>query len=805
MANPPKKLLLIDANSLIHRAFHALPPLTSADGTPAGALYGLANTLLKILRDENPHYVAAAFDTPETTFRKEIFEKYKAHRPKMPDELRVQIEESHNLFKAFGILTLEKAGVEADDIIGTLVKRFKNKENLKIIILTGDLDTLQLVFNNNVVVLTPKRGISEMKKYNEEAVKERYGVEPKMLPDFKGLVGDPSDNIPGVPGIGQKGAAELLREGKRLEDLCKKAKKEKTNKLFQKLAAHQEVALLSKNLATIKTDVPLKIELKDLKYDNKEEELIKYFDKLGFRSLVERITSSSLPSYRKKDHSKENVVVIESAMFLIKHPQVARSNAIKVAYEWKPIIKKLNKKNIDILPPLFDVKIAAWLTDPDKKNLTLSSISRRFAKKEEADLKTLFFLIDKKINAYGLKKIFEEIEMPLVSVLAQMEEWGIGINLKLLKKTKKEIDKELSKLSQEIYKIAGFSFNLNSPKQVSEALFQKLKIRGKKNKTASGHHKTSEAALSEIKEDHPIIGLVLKYRQLFKIKSSYLLPLIKEGGERIHTTFLQTATATGRLASESPNLQNIPKGSRWGDLLRKSFVPANGFSFVSFDYSQLELRLLAHVSGDPNLIRVFKENKDVHQETASKVFGLPSKKVGSKERSIAKTLNFGVIYGMGPRAFSKQSGLSFEKSKEFIKKYFTDFPKIREWQEKVKKEAQTKGFVTNLNGRRRWIAAGEAMERAAINMPIQSLGADIIKTAMIKIFAFLKEKGILGKKVRLLLSIHDELLLEISNDILKDIMPQIKKILEEEVYKLSVPLIVNVSAGKNWGEMKKYE
>lgn len=815
MTNKKRKLLLIDANSFIHRSFHALPPLTTDQGKPTGALYGLANTLLKVLGDESPDFVVAAFDTPEDTFRKEMFEEYKAHRPETPDELKSQIVEAHDLFDHFGIKTMEKPGFEADDVIGTIVEKTKDEKDMKTLILTGDLDTLQLVRDGNVVVLTPKRGVSNMTRYDRAAIEERFGVPPEKLADYKGLVGDSSDNIPGVEGIGKKTAAKILQKYGSLEKACEEIEKEEDlNHRIKKLAENKDIAVLSKKLAIIEKQVPIDIKLKDLKYTHEDQEdLINYFKNMGFQTLVNRLSSKEKEKVIEETDFENVELIISESDLLNKDEGFLQSDKIKVTHNWKPLIKKLHKKNKEIAGPLFDIKIAAWLLDPDQKKLSLETLAKKFLNKKpkllssqsenKETLRELYSILSKKLKKRGLEKVFNNIESPLINVLARMEEWGIKINQNTLEDIKEKVDKKIENIKNKIYEKAGKEFNLNSPKQIGEILFEDIGIESP-GKTSSGQHKTSEEVLSEIKDKHPIIKLILEYRKFYKISSTYIEPFLEvaRGKEEIHTTFLQTATGTGRLSSQSPNMQNIPKGSKWAKALRKSFVARSGLVFLSFDYSQLELRLMAHVSQDENMIKAFKKGQDIHKLTASKVLDKPIKKVTKKDRELAKTLNFGVVFGMGARAFSKQSGLSYDESKEFIKKYFEDFSGVKKWQDKIKEEAKVNGYVKNENGRRRIIKGGGYMDRAAINMPIQSLGADIIKIAMINVFDFLKVEGLLGGGAKMLLSIHDELLLEVESDNLKNIVPRIKNILEKESYSISVPLEVDAQKGKNWGNMK---
>jgi len=825
-----KKILIIDANSFIHRAFHALPPLETPDGRPIGAIYGLTNILFSILNKEKPNYVAAAFDTPEKTFRKEMFKEYKAHRPKAPDELKQQIIEAHILFKKFGIKTLEKPGFEADDILGTLAEKFTKTEGVKTTVLTGDLDALQLVDDENTTILIPGRGTSQMIRYDELKVEERFGIKPKQLIDYKGFAGDSSDNIPGVPGVGPKTAARLLQKYKDIDGIYENIDKEKESAVIKKIKENKDQAYLSKKLGTIKRDVPIKITLEELKYFKENGALIEYLKSLGFKSLINRFkdepriseTISTTRKVRKTNAShlfyeptqgqaslKNVEFLIPNKKFIEKPLRFLNSDKIKVAYHWKPIIKTLKKRGRAVKNPIFDIRIAAWLLNPDQKNLTLENLAEVFLKKEIIDeletLKQLYAHLAENLKRWSLEKIYQKIELPLIKILADMELTGIKINKKALKSLNQELEKEISQISEKIYKKTNKRFNLNSPRQVGEILFEDLGIQGKHLKTPTNQYRTSEEVLLEIKTEHPIVELILKYREYNKIKSTYIEPLINriDSFNRIKTTFIQTGTATGRLSSENPNLQNVPRNSKWSKPLRKCFIADKGWSLVSFDYSQMELRILACVVGDEKLKKVFKLGEDIHTSTASYVFNIPLSKVGKKERRLAKTLNFGIIYGMGARAFSRQSGLSEKESKEFINKYFEDFPKVLKWQRKTAGEAKRDGYIKNLNGRLRRFPNNWQTERAAINMPIQSLGADIIKEAMIKTCSFIQNQG-LTNKVRLILSIHDELLFEISDDVLENTILNIKNILEKQVSQLSVPLIVDVMKGKNWGELKSY-
>lgn len=795
-----KKILLIDAHSLIHRSFHALPPLTAPDGTPTGALYGVSSTLLRVLKEKSPDYVVAAFDRPEPTFRKEQYAEYKAHRPKAPDELISQLKESRELFKKFGIYVSEIPGYEGDDIIGTLSEKFSKENGVFVTILTGDLDTLQLVKDGRVEVETFKKGINDAMIYDENAVRERLGVAVEQVPDYKGLVGDQSDNIPGIPGVGPKTAVQLISKYGTIENIY--ASINTQDQLFKKIAEHKEMALLSKSLATIKKDVPINIPLEEAKYEKPNpDKLEEYFNHLGFESLIKRLglNKGGVETKEKKDEKN-----------------ITTSGGVVVMYDWKEKIKR--GENVLISPNnVFDIKIAAWLIDPDKNKLSIDDISKRFLKTTppEEGLGVLHKTLEGSIRKNKLEKVFYGIEVPLIPILAKMESLGILCNDDLLIRLEKKIGEEIKKTEEKIIELAGEQFNISSPKQVGEILFTKLHIKeNKKHKTKTGMNSTAESVLIELKDQHPIIEHILTHREDMKILSTYVSPLLEyaraDKDHRIHTTYIQTGTATGRLSSEKPNLQNIPQESKWSKELREAFVPKEGFSFVSFDYSQLELRLLAHISKDEKLLSAFLCGKDIHNITAAQIFNIAESAVTPELRRIAKTLNFGVAYGMGSRAFSVTSGISIDDAKRFIGEYFSDFPKVKEWQEKMRIEAQTGGTIRNETGRIRVFPSGiknkkiiSEMERAAINMPVQSLGADIIKLSMIAAQKFIDTQKYTDS-VRLILTIHDELIFEVRDDILKSIIAPIKYLMEHPL-SLLVPLVVETKTGKDWGNMNKYE
>lgn len=801
-----KTLLLIDANSLIHRCFHALPPLTNSKGEPTGALYGISNILLKIISSKKPDFAAALFDRPEPTFRKEKFSDYKIHRPKAADELVSQIILAHHLFEDFSIKTFELPGYEADDLIGTFATKFKNEKDIRVIILTGDLDSLQLIEDGKISVETFKKGISETATYNEEAVFERYGIRPDQMIDYKALVGDASDNIPGVSGIGPKTASEILKKYETLDIFFKKGQGEKS---YAKIKENEDKALLSRELAEIITSVPIEAKLKDLEFSPDQEKIKKFFIENDFSSLLKRVTniktdhqtknvSEQKPaqvSFDFKEELPKDIILIEESSTLSEKELPSTKN--KIGFDLKSIFKKTA-----FLPPFFDISVGLGLLGISIENWREAALKIfKMEVPEKEFLYKSFVWLSKKIKDKKLEKVFYEIEMPLVPVLAEMEKKGVLINKKELKTVQKDLNGEVKEKEKNILKKIGVDLNLNSPKQLLE-YFQKqgLKIKS-----------TSADTLDKIKESHPIVKEILEYREFFKIKTTYLdafEKLIKEDG-RIHPTFMQLGAATGRLSCQNPNLQNIPQESSWSKKIRNVFITPEGFQFVSFDYSQIELRVLASLTEDKNMVSAFKKGEDIHSLTAQKIFGIKKEEVAPHQRRLAKVLNFGIIYGMGYRAFSQTAQIPSDQAKEFIQKYFDEFSTIKNWQADILKKARETGVSANINGRFRDVSAinspnqflASEAERAAINMPSQSLAADILKLAMSKSRDYII-KNKLEEKVYLILSIHDELIFEIEDNLIQKgkIIEDLKEIMES-AYELNVPLKVETKIGTKWGEL----
>lgn len=813
-----KKLLLIDANSLIHRSFHALPDLQNVNGFPTGALYGLLNMILKILDREKPDYIAAAFDRPEPTFRKKLSDSYKAHRPKAPDALILQIQKARDVLSAFNIRSFEIPGYEADDIIGTLAKKFKEKVYVKI--LTGDLDALQLVEDEKIVIITLRKGVTDIVEYDEAAVIERYGVSPERLVDWKALVGDASDNISGVPGIGAKGATKLLSLYHGVEEMLE-ANDEK-NPLLKKVKDNKEEALLSKTLSMINTSAPVDPSISELSWIGFDKNSITpLLEELEFQNLLKRLNfekkieekkevplslfqqKGSLPSILSND-----VECFLDAQDFLKSIKKNKNTKTRVAYDWKSIYKEavLGGHPFIMDASFFDLMIAGLLLDPDAKDSSIRGLSRRFLHKEVDSalllVQELYVELKKRILEEGLLEIMENIEMPLVSALAEMELWGIGINETGLSKLRDVVKNETNELEKKIYKLAGVEFNLNSPKQLGEILFKKLSIiPEKRKKTKTGAFSTREGVLETLREKHQIIPLIMEYRENAKMLGTYIDPLLALSPQgRIHTTFLQMGASTGRLASQAPNLQNIPQSSKWSRMLRDCFLAEEGYSFLAFDYSQLELRILAHLSKDAGLLQSFALGKDIHTMTAQKIFNI--KDVDQEKRRVAKTLNFGVVYGMGARAFASVAHVSKKEAERYIREYFREFHGIKDWQEAQKKHAKRFGWLANENGRKRWFSGFKnfsEVERAAINMPIQSVEADIIKLAIIAVNKFFKENY--NESARIVLTVHDELIVEVKDAILSKSAREVKKIMES-CYPLSVPLVVEVKTGRTLGSME---
>lgn len=786
-----KKLVLLDAHAIIHRAYHALPEFSTSKGVPTGAIYGLVSMILKIISDLKPDYLVACFDLPKPTYRHEVYEGYKAGRAKVEEDLKIQIERAKEVCEALNIATYSKEGFEADDILGTIVEKLRDEE-IDIIIASGDMDTLQLVSDGkdrkgSVKVYTLKKGITDTVLYDEKAVKDRFGFEPKLLPDYKGLRGDPSDNIMGVQGIGEKTATQLVQKFGTIENLYKQIKNPESNvknlikpRIIELLLENEEEAIFSKMLATIRKDAPINFVLPKESWGNGIDlhKAKKLFAEFEFRNMGERL-----------ERVLENKNELRDAKYDVQN---------KNEYE-----------------DLEEVKVALWVVDSNITNPTLSDIFS-FAKTE--NYKEAKKIIFDELKRREVQYVYESIEKPLIPIVAKMQERGVLIDKRYMSKIKDEYSREIRNLEQKIWKEAGVKFNISSPKQLGEILFDKLKIFVKNHKkTGSGAKSTKESELEKMKDMHPIVPLVLEYRELSKLVSTYIDPIPKmlDSENRLHARFIQTGTTTGRMSSQNPNLQNIPISSDRGRAIRKAFIAPSEFKLVAFDYSQIELRVAAFLSGDAKLIEIFKKGKDIHSAVASSIFGVPEEAVDREMRRQAKVINFGILYGMGVSALQMNLGTDRKRATEFLKEYFKNFEGLAKYIDRIKEEVYKQGFTKTAFGRRRYFEGIKskipyvraAAERMAINAPIQGTQADIIKIAMKRIDDYLSEES-LGEKAYLILQIHDELVYEIEKSVLYEVAGKIVSIMqtvEPPLGTKEVPIIANVSVGENWGEMVKIQ
>jgi DNA polymerase-1 len=779
--------VILDSHAIIHRAYHALPDFTSSKDEPTGALYGLMTMLLRSVADLKPDYVVAARDRAEKTHRHEVYEDYKATRAKIDDALIEQLIRSEEVFRAFGIPVYDAAGYEADDIVGTITKQSSKEKDLSIVVVTGDMDLLQLV-SDQVKVYRLLTGITNMKFYDRDAVLERYGFGPEHVADYKGLSGDQSDNIKGVKGIGEKTATELIQKLGSIEEIYaalkkdpagleKKEIKPRTIKLLQE---GKESAERSKSLATISTDAPIKFSLPKEKWQiaDHAKSIMELCDKLEFRSIKERVAS---------------LVGEETGSPALSSGAIVDPDALE------------------------ETSIALWLLHSDTTTPTLEDI---LAYENTDDFETARKNIFTELKKTGrLQEVFDDIEKPLIPVVRAMNETGIFLDTKYLGELSREYNKELAAIAAWIYRIAGHEFNINSPKQLGEVLFDELKISsgGKQKMTATGARTTREEELQKMAEGNPIVADVLAYRELQKLLGTYIdkMPALVGKDKRLHAKFLQSGTVTGRMGCENPNLQNIPIKSEYGRRIREAFAAQKGFVLASLDYSQIELRIAAALSGDKKLVGIFKSGEDVHTATAAQVFGVPKEKVDREMRRKAKVINFGILYGMGVNALRQNlgAGTTREEASSFLSQYFKNFSGLAQYVEVQKQEARQKGYTETLFGRRRYFPGIRSSlpgivaqaERMAVNAPMQGTQSDIIKLAMVEADKTIKKEG-WQDKARLLLQVHDELVYEIEEKNAEKIAFEIRRIMESVAppSKLSgVPIVAEVSVGKNWGDTKR--
>ena len=879
------KLLLIDGNSIINRAFYGImgsKMLMTEDGTYTNAVYGFLSILFKELDDIKPEYLVVAFDLKAPTHRHKMYDKYKANRHGMPEELAMQMPILKETLKAMNVCIIEKEGYEADDILGTLAK-WGQKEELEVTVLTGDRDSFQLI-DKNIKVRIPrtKMGKTETEDYTVEKIEEEYGLEPLDLIEVKGLMGDASDNIPGVPGVGEKTALNLIKQYKSIDEVYNNIDEQK-GKLKEKLSENKDLAYLSKTLGTIDTNAPIE---KDLNVFQIEEwnkpEVLEIFKRLKFNRFIDRFAlqdnvggtslgesqiNTEIEHERIADKTKlaelkqeiqENKAMyyyLTEEKFIIYSPKTNKcfsvenvqdfkdifedKNILKCSYKQKEEFIILWNKGIEAKNLMFDIAIAGYILNSNINKYTIEYLANEYinfdiaeylsnTEKTEAEQITLFDnseepkedktyiyactiyklynVLTQKMKEAGSIDLFNKIEMPLTEVLASMQYEGIYIDKQELLDFGKELQEKIDILTQEIYELTGEEFNINSTKQLGEILFEKLKLTVKK-KTKTGYS-TDVDVLEKIKYEHPVIEKILEYRQLQKLNSTYvegLIPYIDETG-RIHSKFHQTVTTTGRISSTDPNLQNIPTRMELGRKLRKVFKPEQGYIFVDADYSQIELRVLAHISEDKNMIEAFCNNEDIHAQAASKVFNIPLEEVTKEERTKAKAVNFGIVYGISEFGLGEQLGVSRKKAKEYIEQYLDKYSGIKEFMINIVEETKEKGYVETLYHRRRYVPELKSNNymvrqfggRVAMNTPIQGTAADIMKIAMINVYNKLKENNL---KSKLIVQVHDEILVET----LESEKEQVKQIVKEEmenVIKLKVPLLAEVEEGYNWYEAK---
>ncbi|MCX7995003.1 MAG: DNA polymerase I [candidate division WOR-3 bacterium] len=810
-----KKFLLLDAHSLIFRAYFAFikNPLRNSKGQNTSGIFGFLNSLKKIKSKFTTDCIALAFDAPGETFRDRAYKEYKATRPVPPRDIPFQIVRTKEIVNFLGIKIFEVPGYEADDILATLATRLQ--KHGEIYIVSSDKDLMQLI-SENVFIYDVFNDIV----YDAEKVKEKFGIGPERIGEFLALCGDTIDNIPGVPGIGPHRALEILKKYPNLDEAIEKE---------TKLKEHKDLILLSKKLVKLETDVPIEIKPEDLIIHNPDiENLLKILTELEFHSMIKEFAPKIDPRMIEKNRTLASKEIKDIVGIHIKQGEVFvsyKANEVSIIPQNQAMNilsdKTITKIGFDIKellkicqvsPPFFDIKIAAWLIDPNIKHDRFEDICLKYLNSLIEPLPEiisnisfkLYPVLKKKLEELNEWELYLKIEEPLIPVLFRMEKRGIGIDIALLKELKNKIEKNAKHLADECYKIAGSVFNLNSPKQLADVLFGRLKLPPVKK--GKSHFSTDAEVLQQLSLKHELPRKILEYRELAKITSTYIEPLIelaKSG--RIHTTFNQTGTATGRLSSSNPNIQNIPIRSVWGNELRKAFVAKEGFLLISADYSQIELRILAHITGDKNLIDAFKSNRDIHNHTASLIFNTPEANVNDHQRRIAKVVNYGLIYGMSDYGLAQELGISKEEATQFIQTYYTLYPGVEEWRQSAIKNAQEKGYTETLFGRKRPVPEigsdnyqlKEQAKRLAINTPIQGTAADLIKLAMIEVEKRLNEKGFSSG---LLLSIHDELLFEIEEERISEA----KKIISEamtNIYEFSVPIEVNIGVGKNWAEV----
>ena len=869
-----ERLLILDGNSLMNRAFYAIPALNNSEGLNTNAIYGFINMLFKMKEELNPDYIVTTFDKKAPTFRHKQYEDYKAGRKKMPPELAEQFPVVKELLEKLAINIFEIEGFEADDLIGTLAY-FSRDKGIEVYIVTGDKDALQLA-DDNIKVVINKKGMTEKEIYDKDRMLSDYGVTPKQFIDVKGLMGDSSDNIPGVPGIGEKTALKLIKEYGSVENVIMNIDNLSGKKIKENLIEYREQAVFSKKLATIITDVPIEIDLESIK--SKESFDVKavreMFVKLEFKSLMNKIPNSveeetksdikveyeiidNIDDLKKLtalvkgtiyllfENADENVysksyitkiyMNLEDKNYVIDYNKIFNSTPEELKAELKKVFEDKNidkvihdakipytilaKLGISLKDLIFDTKIAAYLIDPSKSEYQLKGLindilkidindeDERIKIKEVQCLKAIYEDLSTKIKLLNMEELFYTVEEPLIEVLSSMEGRGFKVDKAKLTKLGEQFSEKIQQTQGEIYSISGEEFNISSPKQLGKILFEKLDLPVIK-KTKTGYSTNAEV-LEKLKNKHPIIDKITYFRQLTKLYSTYVegLKAVIDVDDKIHSSFNQTVTTTGRLSSTEPNLQNIPIKHEMGREIRKVFIPDNSECVIlSGDYSQIELRVLAHIAGDENLINAFKHHSDIHTKTASEVFNVPIDQVTPLMRSNAKAVNFGIVYGIGDFSLAQDLKITKSKAKEYIDTYFERYPNVKKYLDDIVVKAKQDMYVTTILNRRRYIPEINARnkmvasfgQRLAMNTPIQGSAADIIKLAMVKVYEKLREENL---KSTIILQVHDELILNVYKDELEKVKELVKNEMENAI-KLKVPLEVDINIGETWYEAK---
>ena len=865
-----KKLLILDSNSILNRAFYGVRYLSAKDGTPTNAIYGFLNILLKLIKEQEPDYICAAFDVKAPTFRHKQYEGYKAQRKPMPEGLAAQMPLAKDVLRAMGVTILEKEGYEADDIIGT-VARLCEESEISCFIATGDKDDLQLASDKTKVILTvTKSGYNETIIYDDKGVKEKYHVTPTEFIDVKALMGDPSDNIPGVKGVGEKTAMSLIEKHHSIEYIYENIDGiGLKGAMLQKMKDGREMAFMSKELATINRNTPIEFNAEKCVFDGFENngELYEILKRLELNSIIKKLDLSGGDNVKENEDifkdfsyqvgdknmiSGDKVTVVldfdgdnissvavgagNNAVVLNEQDDIKElledDSIAKVMFDVKEAIVKLNGR-IDIKNISDDTAIAAYLVDPAKNEYTIEKLASEYFGTviEKPEVKQLSLLDDvetdrseylakcavalgvlnerigDKIKENGQEKLYHEVELPLVTVLAHLEINGFLVDDNQLKEFADKLGEKIDALTNEIYMLAGEEFNINSPKQLGVILFEKLELKPVK-KTKTGYA-TNADVLEKLRDKHPIVNFIMEYRQLAKLKSTYcdgLRAVVNPNTHRIHSVFTQTVTVTGRLSSTEPNLQNIPTRTELGREIRKMFVAKEGYVLVDADYSQIELRVLAHIANDETMINAFRNNEDIHAVTASQVLGIPLEDVTKEQRSSAKAVNFGIVYGIGEFSLAQDLHISVKEAKAYIESYLEKYHGVRNYMESIKEQAKKDGYVKTMLNRIRYIPELKSPnynirqfgERVALNTPIQGTAADIIKLAMVRVDNRLINEGL---KSKLILQVHDELIVEAH----KDEVDKVKQILSEEMQsamELNVPLKVDMSTGHSWYDAK---